>query len=360
MLKKTLVVILSLMLLLPSTSVFAAGDQPSAWSKDTIQRGIDLGIVPERLQSNYADPITREEFAELLVNVAFKKLEMVERSYEWTKQMVLERVTIDQPFEDTDLDHVKLAYIIGSVNGTSDTTFSPNAYITREQAAQMLINTVHYASNISYASEKEMGYSDYKQIGDWAIPAVSAAYNLELMLGSNGQFMPRKNITREQAIVTIIRVFDYTKYITLQLRGDIAAYADYNDLTYNVGKDYVYVSYEDEGEFSQSDNALRNIWFRKPLTLNQKYDHKQAIVLYAFHSNLLNTYYPWISQAALKGEGAVIDYGYMTVATFTENHILEFTLYDIPGYFNALAGHVYGYPKVEVDPEPIPHYGARG
>ncbi|WP_214483537.1 S-layer homology domain-containing protein [Bacillus sp. SM2101] len=355
MLKKTLVVIISLMLLLPSTSVFAAGDQPSAWSKDTIQRGIDLGIVPERMQSNYADPITREEFAELLVNVAFKKLEMVERSYEWTKEMVLERVTIDQPFEDTDLDHVKLAYIIGSVNGTSDTTFSPDAYITREQAAQMLINTVHYASIISYASEKEMGYSDYDQIGDWAIPAVSAAYNLELMQGSNGQFMPRKHITREQAIVTIIRVLDHAKYITLQLRGDIIAFAWYDDLTYNVGKDYVNVSYKDEGEFSLSDKTLRELWFTYNQTSESEvpYDHEKAIVTYSFHGNLLSLTYTWMLDAALKGEGVKVDYGYMTVETFTENHILEFTLKDIPGYFNALVGHVYGYPQVAIDPKPI-------
>ncbi|MFS1515895.1 S-layer homology domain-containing protein [Bacillus sp. SCS-151] len=351
--KKTLVVILSLMLLLPSTSVFAAGDQPSAWSKDTIQRGIDLGIVPERLQSNYADPITREEFAELLVNVAFKKLEMVERSYEWTKEMVLEKVTIDQPFEDTDLDHVKLAYIIGSVNGTSDTTFSPDTYITREQAAQMLMNTIHKSSILLYATKEEMGYSDYNQIGEWAKPAVSAAYTLGLMQGYNGQFMPRKHITREQAIVTIIRVLDYAKYITLQLRGDITAYAWFDDLTYNVGKDYVYVSYEDKGELSHSNKELRNIWFRTPLTSSASYDHEQAIFLYAFHSNLLNTYYTWISQAALKGEGAKVDYGYMIVETFTEDYILKFTLKDNPGYFNALAGHVYGYPKVEIDPKPI-------
>ncbi|MDP5277259.1 S-layer homology domain-containing protein [Chengkuizengella axinellae] len=355
MLKKPLVVILSLMLLLPSTSVFAVGGQPSAWSKETIQRGIDLGIVPERLQANYADPITREEFAELLVNVAFKKLELVERSHEWTKEMVLEKVTIDQSFEDTDLDHVKLAYIIGSVNGTSDTTFSPDAFITREQAAQMLMNTIHKASIVSYATEEEMGYWDYDQIGEWAIPAVSAAYNLELMKGSNGQFMPRKHITREQAIVTIIRVLDHAKYITLQLRGDITAYAWFDDLTYNVGKDYVNVSYEDEGEFSLSDQALREMWFQYSDTYDSgvRYDHEKAIVIYGFHSNLLSLTYTWILDSALKGEGAKVDYGYMTVETFTENHLLEFKLKDIPGYFNALVGHVYGYPKVEVDPNPI-------
>ncbi|MFS1515434.1 S-layer homology domain-containing protein [Bacillus sp. SCS-151] len=355
MLKKTLVVILSLMLLLPSTSVFAAGDQPSAWSKDTIQRGIDLGIVPERLQANYADPITREEFAELLVNVAFKKLEMVERSYEWTKEMVLEKVTIDQPFEDTNLDHVNLAYIIGSVNGTSDTTFSPDTYITREQAAQMLMNTIHKSSILLYATKEEMGYSDYNQIGDWARPAVSAAYTLGLMQGSNGQFMPRKHITREQAIVTIIRVFDHGDYGVLSLRGDVVAYAWFDDLTYNVGKDYVYVSYEDEGEFSLSDKTLREMWFTYNATSESgvRYDHEKAIVIYGFHSNLLNLTYTWILDAALKGEGAKVDYGYMTAETFTENHLLEFTLKDVPGYFNTNAGHVYGYPKVEVDPKSI-------
>ncbi|MDX8363491.1 hypothetical protein [Cytobacillus sp. IB215316] len=60
------------------------------------------------------------------------------------------------------------------------------------------------------------------------------------------------------------------------------------------------------------------------------------LVIYPFNSNLLNRDYPWITDAALKGESAKVDYGYMTVKT----------LKDIPGYFNAPAGHVYGYPKI--------------
>ncbi|MDX8363929.1 hypothetical protein [Cytobacillus sp. IB215665] len=34
------------------------------WSKETIQRVIDLELVPERLQAIYSDPISQEEFAE--------------------------------------------------------------------------------------------------------------------------------------------------------------------------------------------------------------------------------------------------------------------------------------------------------
>ncbi|MFS1515452.1 hypothetical protein V1503_02880 [Bacillus sp. SCS-151] len=77
------------------------------------------------------------------------------------------------------------------------------------------------------------------------------------------------------------------------------------------------------------------------------------MIIYPFNSNVLNRDYPWITDAALKGESAKVDYGYMTVETFTDDYLIEFTLKDISGYFNAPAGHVYGYPKIEVDPKPI-------
>ncbi|WP_214484817.1 S-layer homology domain-containing protein [Bacillus sp. SM2101] len=355
MLKKTLVVILSLMLLLPSISVFAqSGDYPNDWSKETIQRGIDMGIVPDRLQSKYFDPITREEFAELLVNAAFMELEMTGYEHIWSKSKVLEYVTIDQPFDDTDLDHVKLAYIMGSINGTTETTFSPDSFITREQAAQMLMNTVHRTSILIYATEEEMGYADYDKINEWAIPAVSAAYTIGLMKGSNGEFMPFKNITREQAIVTIMRMMDYTDYDILQLRGDISALPVFDDLRYNLGKDYVYVSYVDDG-YGTSEKLLQSSWISYDPTKDLKtgYHHEQALVIYAFNSNLLNRDYPWISDAALRGESAKVDYGYMIVETFTDDYLYEFKLKDILGYSNVIAGHKYGYPKVDMNPKPI-------
>ncbi|MFS1518801.1 hypothetical protein V1503_20400 [Bacillus sp. SCS-151] len=147
---------------------------------------------------------------------------------------------------------------------------------------------------------------------------------------------------------------DYTKYHTLQLRGDIGADPIFDDLRYNIGKDYVHVSYVDDG-YGTSEELLRSAWisYNPTKNLTTGYHHEQALVIYAFNPNLLNRDYPWISEATLRGESAKVDYGYMTVETFTDDYLIEFKLKDIPGYFNAVAGHKYGYPKIEVDPKPI-------
>ncbi|MGM7680779.1 hypothetical protein ACSVDA_01365 [Cytobacillus sp. Hm23] len=40
----------------------------------------------------------------------------------------------------------------------------------------------------------------------------------------------------------------------------------------------------------------------------------------------------------------------MTVETYSRDHLLEFKPKNVPSYFSAVAGLVYGYLKVGVDP----------
>ena len=129
------VVLLSLAMLLAGTPVMAEGngDGPSNWAKAEVEEAIAIGLVPDRLQSNYQAPITRDEFAELLVqSIIQKHNDKNKYDRDWSIESFLERITLDVEFEDTDADYVKMAFVLGSINGVSDTKFAPDRLITRQ------------------------------------------------------------------------------------------------------------------------------------------------------------------------------------------------------------------------------------
>ena len=45
---------------------------PSVWAHEKVEEAIKLNYVPPRIQNNYQNPITREEFAELFVTAIFE------------------------------------------------------------------------------------------------------------------------------------------------------------------------------------------------------------------------------------------------------------------------------------------------
>ncbi|MDX8367207.1 S-layer homology domain-containing protein [Cytobacillus sp. IB215665] len=352
--KKLLSIMFAIVLLIPTTSAFAqAGNVPSEWFNEDINRGIELGIIPARLQSSYASPITREECAELLVNVILDKLKTVDGDIMWTKETILEKVTIDSPFEDTDLDHVNLAYIIGSLSDVSETKFDPDSYITRQQAAMMLMNTIHASNTFSYLSEEELGYSDLDEIAEWAVPAVNALKYLGIMNGSGDKFVPGSNITREQAMATVMRIHDNISYFGLMLRGNILANPMIPELKYHVGKDYVNVSYVDDNGFESTVAMETWALFGGTRESGVPFEANKATVLLGFEYNIANIEHGLITDTALQGIGAKVDYGYMEVETFTEDYLLEFQLKPVIGYMNKFFDYTYGYPQKDVEPKLI-------
>lgn len=93
-------------------------------------------------------------------------------------------------------------YQKGVISGYGDSNFRPNAAVTRAEFAKMVVE-------IKKLSE---GYSDmFKDVDreEWFAPFVGAAANAGLVVGYDGYFMPNKNISREEAAVIIYRmIFD--------------------------------------------------------------------------------------------------------------------------------------------------------
>ena len=87
------------------------------------------------------------------------------------------------------------------VNGTSETTFSPNDTITREQMAAII------GRKLDITSETELSYSDKALIEDYALPYVSALTEKKYLSGTDqNMFMPKATATRAEAATLLGRV----------------------------------------------------------------------------------------------------------------------------------------------------------
>ena len=98
------------------------------------------------------------------------------------------------------LDSVRWCYAEGIVAGTSDTTFSPNNSITREQAAVFLYRlagALGLDTTVSNPNAAD-GFGDASQIGSYAKTAVSWAVERGIMGGHNNLLTPKSSATRVQ------------------------------------------------------------------------------------------------------------------------------------------------------------------
>jgi len=359
MFKKMLACIVSLSLMMSVATIYgASGDTPSSWAKATITKAIKAGIVSERLQSKYQSPITREEFAELIVNAIFEREKVADgtslpEKYYWTKEKVLDRVTLDFEFEDAKQEHVKLAYILGTLNGVSDTRFEPHKLITRQEAAVMLMNTSHLINGVVYLSKEELGYSDYEKIAEWAKPAVSAAASVGIMLGDGKKFNYSGKITREEAIKTAYTLYQ-SRYL-LSLRGNITINPRYEELRYKVGKNYIAVNYEDDGKHTDLDIDMYRTWNYDNVASSHQdlFTMEKAIALFAFYSEVDPLSFSQVVKPTMNGKSTEWDYGYMNVSFLNSDSIIKFQFKPIKGFVSVINGYKYGYPFKMVEVKEI-------
>jgi hypothetical protein len=165
---------------------------PTEWAQSDVTRAKSIDLVPDRLQSKYTQATTRAEFCALAVML-----------YEKQKGEITGR----GQFTDTsDLNVEKMA-AVGVVYGTSPGKFTPNGNLTREQAATMLARLANAIGKP--LPVKTATFGDKGSISDWALEAVGQVQGARIMNGTSAdKFSPKGAYTREQSIVTILRMYD--------------------------------------------------------------------------------------------------------------------------------------------------------
>ena len=187
---KRIFALLICMTIVFSICVSAATIEPAGhWAQDAINYALDKGYV----KGNEAGVVsadasmTRAEFVAVLCRV-------------------LSLPGFDNnPFEDVDSDawyngFVSTAYRAGIVTGTSDSTFSPDALVTREEAVSML----QRGWKISRASFTKPPFNDQDEISSWALNSVRIMHESLYIKGDDyNNFNPKNNVTFGEALQII-------------------------------------------------------------------------------------------------------------------------------------------------------------
>lgn len=113
----------------PETGSFEDNQDPSLWYYSAVETAFAHGAVTQQTETfRPYDDITREELAVMLVrSLGYGSIAGLTQSLPF-------------PFQDvrTNLGYLSMAYQLGLIKGTSDTTFSPTSLATREQCAVIL------------------------------------------------------------------------------------------------------------------------------------------------------------------------------------------------------------------------------
>lgn len=179
--KRWLALVLSAALLSFSCNAMAyevisekAVEAPSFWAEKSVDFAYEAGII-ENWNYEFKNAVEYEEFFDMLKNLIG---------------------IIEDGKEEINID-------------TTDLTFTGEKYITREEAAVVIVRALNsYVPNMP-VTELYYDFDDGKAISQWASESIGVMCNLGLMNGVGGnEFAPKALLTTEQAIVMLVRLYE--------------------------------------------------------------------------------------------------------------------------------------------------------
>ncbi len=239
---------LSILLTLAFPALADEPSGPSSWAAEEVQEAIDLGMVPERLQSDWQLDLTRGDFAQLLVQFLaaqygygnrpgsgfstedffedypsrrpapdgkpFSKADYLTAEenntpdffYSW-QGIFSDRVNVFGDVEPGGLAaYINLAYLLGVVKGRDATHYDPDGPITRQEAAALLCRTYQVYGALEPKEAEPLADAD--AIAFWAAEYVAAMAGWGILHGDeNRVFSPLAHYTREQGVLAFLRLY---------------------------------------------------------------------------------------------------------------------------------------------------------
>ncbi|WP_110932333.1 S-layer homology domain-containing protein [Paenibacillus bouchesdurhonensis] len=97
----------------------------------------------------------------------------------------------------------------GIVHGRDSSTFAPNAVITREEMAVMIVRAYKHLHGAETTAANPSSFSDNDRIEAWAQDAVGAAQAMNLIRGrGNNEFAPKAPMTRAESVQVISKILN--------------------------------------------------------------------------------------------------------------------------------------------------------
>lgn len=200
---KLISVLLTVFLIFANFSVSRAATLENANVSEYAKPYIEK--LTESIQFDYDDytkPIKRDEFARLIY------FSVKQMSDTMNTKVILNDV---KPlFTDTDDVCIGALSNAGIITGRNDECFSPNDFLTREEAAAVIGRAFDLFG--FKRLNKITNFADKSNISPWAVSAVDSLCPYKIIIGTdNGNFLPKSTITREQAAIITQRFMRMTE-----------------------------------------------------------------------------------------------------------------------------------------------------
>lgn len=189
--RRTAGVLLCVTLLFGVSLTLTQPAEAASWMDPYLNQMKEWGVMKGDANGNLHGErvITRAEFV-TLVNRAFGYREMGENPFK------------DVPNNAWYADDIRIAYKAGYFQGSSPTTASPYASVTREQAVVLIGRSLRMQNTPGYT----LDYRDSSRIGHWSRGIIHQATEMGIIGGyADGTFRPKQAITRGQAASILAR-----------------------------------------------------------------------------------------------------------------------------------------------------------
>ena len=200
---KLISVLLTVFLIFANFSVSRAATLENANVSEYAKPYIEK--LTESIQFDYDDytkPIKRDEFARLIY------FSVKQMSDTMNTKVILNDV---KPlFTDTDDVCIGALSNVGIITGRNDECFSPNDFLTREEAAAVIGRAFDLFG--FKRLNKITNFADKSNISPWAVSAVDSLCPYKIIIGTdNVNFLPKSTITGEQAAIITQRFMRMTE-----------------------------------------------------------------------------------------------------------------------------------------------------
>lgn len=165
----------------------------SYWVHDVIKQLVAKHIIAGVNETEFAPKkqVTRAEFAALVVRALGLKA---------SKTVTFNDVESTKWYAEA----IAAAHEAGIVSGRTADEFAPNAVITRQEMAIMIVRAYKLKSGVNVPGAAKASFVDGQDISAWALPAVNAAVEIGLLMGrGNNKFVPQGVANRAESAQVI-------------------------------------------------------------------------------------------------------------------------------------------------------------
>lgn len=180
------------------------------WAAEDIKKMVSMDIVSVQ-NSSYFMPrsfMSRGEFAKAIVKACDISLEDAAKKRLKSYNPTFIDVEKNHPY----YDYIEIAAKMGVMAGTSSTRFSPDEYLTKAQAAAIIVRAMGL-EEASDASSTKTAFRDDSSVAAWAKKPVNVAHRMGIIsANSYNEIEPNRLLTRAESSVMLNQFIRYLQF----------------------------------------------------------------------------------------------------------------------------------------------------